>query len=167
MQQLKQRPWQKWFNGLPRREQLAVFSAAMAVFCYVVYALVWQPMALTVDVLERQNKAAEQSVKNIKNLVAEYQQLQQSGSAQVRGSRQSLTRLIDSTARSNQLSMSRLQPSSSGDVQVRFENAEFNRILAWLNQLEMASGIVIKDLSVSPATAAGVVNISVRLHQGA
>ena len=161
-----QQHMQKWFNSLPRRQQLAVSVAAAVVLFYLLFALVWQPMATSVDTLKRQNKAAEQSLQNIKALVAEHQQLQQSGTAQIGGSRQTLTRLIDSTARSNQLSMSRLQPSSSGDVQVRFENVEFNRILAWLNQLEMANGIVIKDLSISPTAAAGAVNISVRLHQG-
>ena len=81
------------------------------------------------------------------------------------GGKQNLTRLIDTTVKNNTLTMTRFQPSSSGEVQVRFENAVFDHILSWLHELEIGNGIVIRDLSVTNGSAIGLVNVSVRLRQ--
>ena len=156
---------QQWFNNLQRNEQLMLLVGAAAVTVYLLYVVLWRPMATSVDTLQRQNQAAEKSLHNVKRLVTEYRQLQGSGAGK-RGSRQNLTRLIDSTVKKNELTMNRFQPSSSGDVQVRFENAVFNNVLAWLNELEAGNGVIVKDLSISPGAASGLVNISVRLRQG-
>ena len=156
---------QQWFNGLERKEQLMLLLAAALVFLYVVFYLILTPMSASVAELNARNQQAQVSLQNVEALAQEYTQLQQSGAGK-KSSKTNLTRLIDSTVKSNGLTMNRFQPSSSGDVQVRFENAEFNNILAWLHELENGNAVLIKDLSVSPGSASGFVNVSVRLRQG-
>lgn len=156
---------QQWFNNLKRNEQLLLLAAALLIFLYVVFYLVLRPMSASVEDMTVRNQQAEQSLQAVQQLAVEYKQLQTSGGGS-KTSEQNLTRLIDGTVKSNQLTMNRFQPSSSGDVQVRFENAVFKNILAWLYQLEYGNGVQIKDLSVSPGAASGLVNVSVRLRQG-
>lgn len=157
---------QQWFNSLARKEQLMLLLAAALIFLYVVFYLILAPMSVSVNELNMRNQQAQVSLNTVKTLAQEYTQLQQSGAGK-KTSKANLTRLIDSTVKSNGLTMKRFQPSSSGDVQVRFENAAFNNILAWLYELEHGNGVLIKDLSVSPGSASGFVNVSVRLRQGA
>lgn len=156
---------QQWFNNLQRQEQLMLLGGGFAVALYIVFVLILGPMSKSADVLTLQNERATESLHNVQALAEEYTRLKKSGAGPT-GQKQNLTRLIDSTVKKNQLYMSRFQPSSSGDVQVRFENAVFNNIITWINELESEHGTVVKDLSITKGSASGLVNVSVRLHQG-
>ena len=156
----------QWFNNLRRQEQIMLLIGTSAVIAYFILVVVLVPMAKTVTELESRNDAAIATLSQVKQLAAEFGKLEKSSTTSGH-SGESITRIIDSTVRKNNLTMSRFQPSSSGDVQVRFENAAFNNILAWLQELESEHGVAVKDLTVSPGSASGLVNVSVRLHQGA
>lgn len=144
-----------------------LLAGALVLMAYLLFALLWRPLATEVDSLERKNLVAKQSLIAVKSLAQEFSSLQQSATANSGGASLNLTRLIDNTVKKNKLTMNRFQPSSSGDVQVRFENAVFNQILAWLHELEVGNGVAVKDLSINPGSASGLVNVSVRLRQGA
>ena len=155
---------QQWFYNLKRNEQIMILLGSLLVLAYLIYSLLLSPMSQAVDKLELQNATAARSLQVVKNLSQEYQSLKNAGPA-VSGRKQNLTRLIDATVKNNTLTMTRFQPSSSGDVQVRFENAVFDNIFSWLNELETGNGIVIRDLSITKGSAVGLVNVSVRLRQ--
>ncbi len=158
---------QQWIKNLSRNEQLMLLVGAVVIVLYILFVVILQPMSGSVAALENKNQVAEESLQNVKALAAEYKALNAAGfGSSGGGNEQNLTRLIDSTVKKNQLAMSRFQPSSSGDVQVRFENAAFSNILAWLNELETDNGVLIRDLSVTNGSAVGLVNVSVRVRQG-
>lgn len=157
---------QQWFNNLRRQEQLMLLLGSFVVLAYLLFAVILSPMSASVSSLQQQNEVAAESLVAVKALAKEYTALQKSGAGKT-GSKQNLTRLIDTTVKQSQLTMNRFQPSSSGDVQVRFENAVFNDIVAWINILESDHGVMVKDLSISNGAATGLVNVSVRLRQGA
>ena len=115
--------------------------------------------------LEQKNEVASRSLNVVEALSKEYQSLKKKSGSEAPGGKQNLTRLIDTTVKNNTLTMTRFQPSSSGEVQVRFENAVFDNILSGLHELEVGNGIVIRDLSVTNGSAIGLVNVSVRLRQ--
>lgn len=156
----------QWFNNLPRREQLWVLVLGAVLALYIVFFLMLGPMQESVAKLQRQNDDAQQSLDNVNALVAQFNTLNKANGGSKAALHQNLNRLIDSSVKENNLQMNRFQPSSSGDIQVRFENAVFNNILAWLHQLEVDNAVIIKDLSISPGNAGGLVNVSVRVRQG-
>ena len=156
----------QWFNRYNRREQLLLTAAAGLLVIYLLYVLVWAPLAESQQTLALQNQRAQETLVNVQALAARYRQLEGAGSQRRAGTDLSLSQIIDQTVAANQLSLKRYQPSSDGDAQVRFENMPFNNLLAWLNQMESEYGLVVKDLAISPGSAAGVVNLSVRLSRG-
>jgi general secretion pathway protein M len=155
---------QHWFYSLKRQEQIVLLFGIVVVFSYLLYMVVLRPLSAAVERLEQKNEVASRSLNVVEALSREYQSLKKSGSEATEG-KQNLTRLIDTTVKNNTLTMTRFQPSSSGEVQVRFENAVFDNILSGLHELEVGNGIVIKDLSVTNGSATGLVNVSVRLRQ--
>ena len=157
---------QQWFNGLTRQEQIMISLGGTAVLAYLVFVIFLRPMANSADVLEQQNNVAMESLSQVKNLAAEFNSLRAAGASNTKTGKQNLARLVDTSVKRNQLTMLRFQPSASGDVQVRFENAVFNHVIAWLAELEIDNGVLIKDLSISPGNAGGIVNVSVRLREG-
>jgi type II secretory pathway component PulM len=136
---------------------------AIALGLYMFFVMAWRPLATANANLMRGNSGLRESVQSITALAAEYQQLQQAG---VRSSatQETLAQLLDRTVAANQLQMSRFQPGSTGDVQIRFDNSSFDQVARWLHQLE-SEGVTVKDLAISPGAAAGLVNISVRLFR--
>lgn len=158
---------QKWFNNLESREQLMLVVCGFFVLIYLLYQLLWSPIVDKRDKLQLQNQAVMESLGNVRNLAAEYKALKQSGAAGKSPVGANLSRIVDTSVARNQLKMNRFQPSSSGDVQVRFENAVFNNIVAWLYELETDYAIDVKELSITPGAGSGLVNVSVRLQGNA
>lgn len=157
---------QQWFNNLARKEQLLLLFCGALLVVYILFILILKPMSSSAEQLQLQNQQAAVTLTKVQKLAGEYKALSKINKP-VTAKSQNLTRLIDSSVKKNQLVMGRFQPSSSGDVQVRFENAAFTSILGWLNELENDHGVMIKDLSVSPGSSSGLVNVSVRLRQDA
>lgn len=149
---------------LSLRDQALLALLAAVVVLYLIYQLAWRPLAAANAQLRQQNETAARTLENVAQLAAQYRQLQQSG-ARGGQSQGSLTALIDQTVAVNQLQMSRFQPGSSGDVQVRLDNAPFDQVLRWLHQLEAQHGVAVKELAVAPGSDSGLVNVSVRLFR--
>jgi general secretion pathway protein M len=129
------------------------------------YHLLWQPLVSAKASYQQQNQRAEQQLVAVRELATQYRQLQNSG-AKATVSAAGLPQLINSTVLSHQLAVQRLQPSASGDVQVRFENVSFNALLAWLNDIELGHGVIVKDMAVNRAEASGQVNVTLRVQAG-
>ena len=73
-------------------------------------------------------------VQRVDGMVSQYLALQASGKSGKQ--RRNLTTLINSSTAARGLSVSRLQPNSRGEIQVRLENASFDDLMAWLHRME-------------------------------
>ena len=150
---------------LSLRDQAMLVLLAAALLLYMLYQMLWHPLAAANRNLERQNAAVAQSVANMNQLAAQFRELQKANGPAAASGGETLTQLVDETVAANQLHMSRFQPGSSGDVQVRFDNASFDQILRWLHELENKHGVTLREFGVSPGSGPGLVNVSVRLYR--
>lgn len=150
---------------LSLRDQTMLVVLAAALLLYMLYQLLWHPLAKSNADLAQQNAAVAQSLANMNQLAAQYRELQKASGPGSASQGETLTQLVDETVASNQLQMSRFQPGSSGDVQVRFDNASFDQVLRWLNELESKHGVTLREFGVSPGSGPGLVNVSVRLYR--
>jgi general secretion pathway protein M len=155
-----------WFNSLTRKEQLLLLLCSVVVTAYIVFFVVLRPMYRSASTYEARNSVAVESLRNVKALAEEYKSLSVTDVNEGASPKQNLTLIIDKLVKQNELQMKRFQPSSSGDVQLRFESSPFGKILALLNQLESEYGVNIKDLSVSQGSIEGSVDVSIRLSGG-
>ncbi len=153
------------FNQLSLRDQAMLALLGGVLLLYVVYMAAWRPLTQSNEQLQRQVAVAQQSLENIGRLAAEYRLLQQSSAQSGNASRGNLAEVIDRSVKAQQLQMSRLQPGSSGDVQVRLDNVQVDAVLRWLNQLESEESVQVRDLSATVGATAGLINLSVRLYR--
>jgi general secretion pathway protein M len=150
---------------LSLRDQAMLVLLAAALVLYMLYQTFWHPLAASNRNLAQQNESIAKSVANMSQLAAQYRELQKASGPGSGSQGETLTQLVDETVASNQLHMSRFQPGSSGDVQVRFDNASFDQILRWLSELESKHGVTLREYGVSPGSGPGLVNVSVRLYR--
>jgi type II secretory pathway component PulM len=152
-----------WFTGLNQREQLSLLVLGFALGLYLIYTLVWSPLAERRAQLEQQNQGVAQSLQRVDAMVSEIMRLREGGAANTAG--RNLTALVNESTGRHSLQVSRLQPNSRGDIQVRLENAAFDDLLAWLDDVENREGLLVTEVAITPADSPGRVNASIRIAQ--
>jgi len=153
----------QWFTNLNQREQMSVLLMAVAVGLYLLFVAVWSPLADSRDAMALRKVSTAESLQRVDAMVSELTQLRVSGGNSLR---RNLTSLINQSTSNRNLQVSRLQPNSRGELQVRLENASFDDTLAWLYEMEFEHGLLVREVSVTRSGVAGRVNASVRLAQG-
>jgi len=82
-------------------------------------------------------------------------------------SKDSLLVIVDRTAREANLGKSLVgsTPSGQGGLSVRFENASFDTLIAWLSRLSDQQGIKVDSASIDSAGKPGIVNAAIVLSK--
>ncbi len=153
-----------WLARFNTREQLSLLALAIAVPLYLLYMLAWSPLVSKRDDMALRNTATAESLARVDALVSQLFTLRQYGGAQ--RARRNMASVVNQTSAAAGLSVSRLQPNARGDIQVRFESADYSQLMAWLYEVEYGQGLIVREVSVSQTGAAGRVNASIRLGQG-
>ena len=68
-----------WFSQFNQREQLSLLFLACALSLYVLYMLVWSPLASRRDQMAQQNQGVAASLQRVDAMVSEVMQLRDSG----------------------------------------------------------------------------------------
>lgn len=152
-----------WFVKLSLREQIAVLIMGVALAVYILWWLLIVPQGRAIDRLIERNQAQAESLHRVESMVSEIRVLRSSESAGGRRGRAQLVSALTDSANRFQLRLTRVQPNSSGAVQLRFDTAAFEPLLRWLHSLENDEGLIIEELSLNQTSTAGVVSASVRV----
>lgn len=152
-----------WFLQFNQREQLSLLALALALGLYLLYQLVWSPLDERRDQLALQNRGVAESLQRVDVMVSEVVQLRDSDTRAT--TRRNLTSLVNQSTSRWELQVNRLQPNSSGELQVRLESAAFDDLLAWLHDLEYREGLLVREVSITQSGAVGRVNATVRVAQ--
>ncbi|TCO76157.1 type II secretion system protein GspM [Chromatocurvus halotolerans] len=154
----------QWFSRFTGREQVSLLALAAALAVFVAYHLIWSPVAAARDEMVRRNLASAESLQRVSAMVSEIAQRRESGDSPAQG--RSITALVNQSSLEQGLTVTRLQPNSRGEVQVRFEAAAFDALMRWLYQLESGEGALVTELSLSESGTPGRVNATVRVAGG-
>lgn len=150
-----------YLHNLNDREKWMVYSAVVCVILYIYYFFLYSPITSRVESQQEQLVEKTDSlqwmnkVKNQKN----------TGLVKKSIDNGQLLSLL-STQLKNQTSINfpfQLQQTSSGEIQLSFEQVPFNLFIEWLTQLNNHYTINIKQLDVNKTTTPGVVRLMVIL----
>ncbi len=153
----------EWFAQLNQREQMSLLALGLALALYLLYIVVWSPLNSQREQLALQNSAIAESQVRVDAMVTELLQLRAGGVKT--GTRRNLTSVINESTSRLQLPVIRLQPNSRGEIQVRLENASFDDVLQWLYQMEYTEHMLVREVSLTQANTAGLVNVTARIAE--
>jgi general secretion pathway protein M len=156
----------EWFNSLERREQWLVIVGGVCVTFYLLYLLILAPLNKKIELLEVRNQGASETLEWMKQSVAELNSLRGSTKSTSTGGLE-LSKMVDQSAARHGVRVTRFQPSGDDEAQVWLDKAEFNKLVAWLDQMENAYGVSIKNISMNAGNNPGIVNVRVRFKKGA
>lgn len=152
----------EWFAGLTQREQVAVLALSLVLALWLLYQLALAPVLEQRRLLRDSNASAAALLGRVDLKVAELTNLRNSGGSVA----VNLTASINQSTQAVGLAVSRMQPNSRGEVQVRFEDVDYDRLVQWIHRAELTDGLVIVDASIGQAGRSGGVNATVRVAEG-
>lgn len=152
-----------WFLARTQSEQLSLAVLGVFVLCYSLLMGVLGPLADARDEALQQNARALEVKQRVNAMVAEISGLRGKDSAA--GPKTTLMNLINQASQAEGLPIARLQPSSNGELQVRFEGVVFNDVAQFLQALEIEQGVIVREVNLSQSDV-GMVAATIRLAQG-
>ena len=149
-----------WFNSFGQRDQAALLLLTVFVVGWLIFQGLLSPMSAKRTQMASNNTSAAELLARVDMKVAQLMTLRSQSDSASGGS---LTALISRSSKALQLPVKRLQPNSRGEVQVRFEDVDYDSLVQWLHRAETSDGLAIIDLSISQAGRGGRVNVSVQV----
>lgn len=154
----------EWFASLSPRDQLMLLMGGGAVLIYILVFLVLVPMREELERKEQRNMRALEEQHRVLNLAGQVLGARETQAEETPG-QQSLNALLNDTLREYGLSMETFQPSGSA-ARVRLAPSEFNRVIAWLDELENKHAMQIRDLTLTADGRPGMVLVNLSLLRG-
>ena len=147
----------------PRERQLVIAAAGLLVF-FIAYLLLWQPFGGQ-RLQSLQNQVAEQRATLTWMQQAAIRAQQLRGGAAQAGRGQSLMSVVDLTAKKNDLgtAMKRVEPAGDHSVRVWIEQAPFDTLAAWLDELEHSYSVHVQLITLDREAGPGRVNARITL----
>ncbi len=153
----------EWFNNLAEREQRLISVMAGVVMIAIIYFMLIKPLQERVAKAEQGVNRNQQLLtwveKNAKRIV----QLRAQGGVTSNASG-SIEQRINSSARSFNITINRLQPQNN-KMQVMIDNAPFNNILQWVQSLQFKQGLIIEIADVRAENQPGFVKTRLVVSQ--
>lgn len=153
----------EWYAGLEPRERRLMIGAGVFLIVMLFYLLVWEPIAKDNEALRLSYQNSQQLIDWMEDAAEEAKALQAkisasgpSGSSE----NQSLLGIIDRTAKRDKLgsSVKRVQPDGKTGARVWLENAIFNDMIKWLENLQHKEGIRLVTTVIEKQEEPGLVN---------
>lgn len=156
-------PLKARLDQMAPRERILLLGAAAVVMITVLFLLVWEPLVHRHEQRLTQ-LAAERAVANRLEVMRAELGTSSNGRPAVNRSI-SLLAAVDQAVRSGSLGTtpSRLQPEGDREVRVWLENAVFDNVLRWVDELDARHGIMVSTMDIERTPASGRVNARLTL----
>lgn len=153
-----------YLNSLNERERWLVIGGGICVFLYLFYMFLYAPLS---------NKVTQQSTLLTEKIATLnwMKQVQQQGPVAKKKENvdnSQLLNLIATQLKSNESLKSpfQLQQTSTGEVQLSFDEVPFNLFMTWLVNLNLKYNLTIKQFEATQTKTAGVTKLLVILSAG-
>lgn len=156
-----------WWNSLQPRERMFIAVGSVLLVAFLIFWLGLKPLFQNAG--ETRQRVAEKSAL-LADLRATASEMGDRSrlTANLPSANESLVVIVDRSTRETGLatSLKRNQPVSDDEIRVRFENASFNQVMAWLGLLNSKYGIQIDNAAFETMTEPGRVQASLVLKRG-
>ena len=152
-----------WFYNLQPRERWIVSVGLVAAVLIVFWAFVFKPMRSQSQLLQTAVESKQRLLVDLARLEGAQTPLSSGGSVQ--GREQTLVVVIDTTAQQHGISLSRTRPNGPSGIDVTFQGASFDVLVAWLMTLHGTYAVDVESASFTSARVQGLVNGQLSLQR--
>ncbi|RJQ46719.1 MAG: type II secretion system protein M [Gammaproteobacteria bacterium] len=159
----------QWLAQLSPRERRTVLGGAALLSVILVYFLAWQPFTHYLKQLRLTAQSQQEQLAWMRQAARDAEQLRAAVPASGRlPPGQSLLGVADQTAKSGNLgsAIKRIEPEGQNSARVWLEQAAFDDVIQWLQNLKRDYGIHAADIVIERREAAGRINARITLEGG-
>lgn len=143
-----------WFQSLTDSEQkLIKFASGF----FVIFILFFVVSSIQSGMSDSERKLKQQQDLNTWAL-QQIAIIKSAGGQKVQSSG-SLTQVINSTSRKYNINIARLQPQKNDLVKVGLDDIGFNRLMQWLQELQVRHGVIVENIDFAVADEQGKVKV--------
>lgn len=158
---------QRWLETLQPRERQLVVGGSITLSVILFYLLVWDPVFSKLEAARENLDAQRQLLIWMQTSGQEIRNLQSSGASLApQLASQSVSALVTMSAQSNGIQefITKLDSTKEG-VEVQLTNADFDRTMTWLNDLQTRYQIQPRKIIIEPQVDPGTVNARITLEK--
>lgn len=158
----------EWFDNLSLRERGIVFGGGLVAILMFYWLLIWDPMVRRADELQRGVQEQTRVLTELRQTAAQVTRLRATGAPSRQQSNRSLLAIVDGSSKQTGISgqIKRMQPEGQKSVRLWLEDAPFDDLIRWLNQLQTQHGIAVTAASIDRQDKAGTVKVRLTLERG-
>ncbi len=161
-------PLRSWYAGLDSREQRIVLWGGLFTAILLFIGAGVLPLYTAVGKTAQRVEQKQQDLEWMRGVAGAVRAAgPATATAGEGGSGSSLIVAVDQSARQAGLgnALTGSQPSGSGGLRVRLENASFDTVIGWLAAMEQGHGIAVESAGVNRTGKAGVINADIVLRK--
>ena len=160
-------PIQQRLDALEKRERYLVLAGAVFIIIISFYALIWEPIFTERDNQQQTYQDQSQLLAWMQQTNQQIKQLQSSGAQSTeRFDNQSISSLIERSSLSMGIKpFIKKQTSDKNGVKLDLEQANFDRVILWLDDLQNKYGIQTSSIKFDRQDKPGTVNVRVTLER--
>ncbi|MDA7746295.1 type II secretion system protein M [Psychromonas sp.] len=148
----------EWWEGTSEREQQLTLVSGVVIFIAIVYFLIWQPLATNLEDNQQKLNKAEQTLQWVETSATKLVAAGVGGNQKTKR-KQNLSQLINTTAKRNSISISRIQ-NQEEQVDVWINEIEFTQFLKWITTLQNDSNVHVISVDLSRTKIEGMVKVN-------
>ncbi|MDH5485551.1 MAG: type II secretion system protein M [Gammaproteobacteria bacterium] len=160
-------PLQQRYDTLQKREQKIVIAGIIATGFCLFYLLLWDPVFSHLEQQQLQQQSQTQLLNWMQDTTQQIKAIRASGAGtSAQYANQSISSLADRSAISMGVKpfIQKMDTDKNG-VKVQLEQASFDRIVYWLQDMAEKYGIQASDIHIEKQPAAGAVNARITLER--
>ena len=142
-----------WYNSLSSRERAIVTYGSVVVSLVLLWLLAIKPLYQKQIKLEKVITQQKSTIATMQKQSIEIKQLQQGAKKPKKASSQNPQQLIERSLQTWRLktSLERMQAQGNNGVRLSLKNANADRVMRFLNEVEQKHGLSISNMSVESA----------------
>ncbi|OHU86873.1 MULTISPECIES: type II secretion system protein GspM [Pseudoalteromonas] len=146
----------KYWHSLKEQEQKLLIVAAVIFAIFVLVMGVFRPLNAAVEKAERDKLRQQELAAWVSSSVGT---LKSSASGAKPMQSGNLSVLVNRTRNQYQINISKMQPSDQA-LRLTIDSVEFNKLVAWLDELTNKYGVKIESLDLAQDSSPGYVRVS-------
>lgn len=153
------------FNSLQPRERVIIIAGAILVLVVAIYVLALAPLYSAVGAQAKRVAQKEGDLAWMRSVAGEVAVLSAAAPTRPGPSNESMVVLIDRAARECGLgsSLTGQTPNGERGIRVRLENAEFDKLMVCLGQLQQVHSVDVESATIDRTAKPGLVNANLVL----
>lgn len=160
-------PLRNWYDRLEKREKQIVASGAVILLVTLFYLAVWDPVFSTLETEKQRYQSQRQLLSWMKDTGREINRLQSTGASSAsRFRNQSVPSLVERSAITSGVKpFIKKQESDKSGVKIQLEQADFDRLIIWIHDLQQKYSIHASKIHIEPQKQPGAVNARITLER--